>query len=228
MWCRIKAKSCLFCFLSLTFLYTIFAVDPATICPPSEIIDPCLCYKDCKQCFSNIFCEDINDQEVLSRVLDDSSEYQYVSFTLKQASIMYIPNSLFDVRKLHHLTIMESSMVSLFDRTPTTESSISYMFLDKVRISRGLEWSLLSGFKNLKRLILFHTHVPKIGQSFVDNVPKSLEEVKINNCSTSRIQDGAFASLPNLLEVYVMSGEIREVKRNMFPTPSKLKVFSFR
>ncbi|KAG8195727.1 hypothetical protein JTE90_002988 [Oedothorax gibbosus] len=201
--------------------------NPATICPPSEVIEPCSCYRFCQECYSNIQCKNIYDLEIMSRVLDESSDYQYVGFSLKQSSLMYLPEPLFDAKQLRYLAIKESTLRSLFDAKPNVAPQITYMILDKVRLLGGIQWDLLSGFTNLKRLILFHTRVTKIGESFVEYAPKSLEEVKINNCSTARIHDEGFASLPNLLEVYVMSGRIKELKRSMFPKPSKLKSFNF-
>lgn len=229
MWKWNIQTTCIIYILTYSWTYSnALDLDPATICPPSDIIKPCSCYKYCPGCFSNIQCKNIDEHDVLSRVLDESSEYHYMSFALKQASIMYLPNPLFEAPRLRYLTIMESSMVTLIDAKSNMAPEITYMFLDKVQLLRGMQWDLLSGFTNLKRLILFHIHVPKIGESFIEHTPKSLEEVKINNCSTVSIHDKGFASLPNLLEVYVMSGGIKELKRSMFPRPSKLKSFNFR
>lgn len=226
----IEAKGFSFCILCLTFLYTTLTVyaDPDKLCPPSELIEPCTCPSP--TCIASwcvhVVCQDINEQEPLTRVFTGDFKFGY--FTIKHASVLYLPDSLFEVRGLNELIVEDSTFITLFNHTTTTDNSINFMALNKLQILRGFDWKMVSGFHRLNRLEIRQTKVSKVDQSFIDHAPKSLEVLQIENCSMTTIHDRAFAGLPNLKTVIVRWGKIKELKRSMFATPSYIKGLDFR
>lgn len=225
-----EAKRCIFYILGLTLMCSTLFADPysAAICPPRDLVEPCECKKFHPSSPNILRCEGVSDvHEVLSRVT--TSEYQFKIFSMLNSSVMSIPESVFQVPGLRILSVAESSLVTVFNSTPTTRNHIIVLVLKRVHILRGLDWNMLSGFNELQYLGIRHSNVSMIDQAFVNHAPESLEEMRIANCPTMRwIHDEAFAYLPNLRKITVMNGEVREMKRSMFPTPSKLVEFKFR
>ncbi|GFT07442.1 uncharacterized protein TNCV_3789221 [Trichonephila clavipes] len=198
------------------------AKDPKDICPPSDLIKPCYCEKSCTNCHVSLKCDNILEQEDVTEVVKNSNDYQYETFELRKSSVQYIPASLFSIQKITSLYIFTSSLISWFDEAPQVDD-FDVLHLNEVRMSRSIQWDLFSGFKKIKRMSIMHTTLRRLDESFKDNIPKNLKELKIYNCSLSRLHDNIFSSFTELVTLELDYGKIQVIKRSMFPSPCKLK-----
>ncbi|GBO13041.1 hypothetical protein AVEN_224516-1 [Araneus ventricosus] len=214
------------CFLFFVHINLSFAEDPRDICPPQDIIDPCFCEKICVNCHVSIRCHNLQNHEIIPRVLNQSRDYQYESLEITNATIMFIPASIFEIKKLTTLYVFTSKLVSVFDHPPSMNYNMEVIMLNGVTVMRGVQWEMFAGIQKLGRLKLMYSPVRSLDRSFRDNVPRQLEELDIYNCTTETVDDQAFSSLTNLLEFSLEYGKVREVKRSMFPNPAKVRSIS--
>ncbi|GFY47983.1 uncharacterized protein TNIN_35431 [Trichonephila inaurata madagascariensis] len=216
------SKGALLSVLLFVFISVCLATDPKDICPPKDLIKPCYCEKSCTNCHVSLKCDNILEQEDFTEVVRKSSDYQYGTFELRKSSVQYIPASLFSIQKITSLYIFTSSLISWFDEAPQVDD-FDVLHLNEVRMSRSIQWDLFSGFKSIKRMSIMHTTLRRLDDSFKDNIPKNLKELKVYNCSLSRLHNDIFSSFTELVTLELDHGKIQEIKRSMFPSPCKLK-----
>lgn len=215
-------------FYILFFIFiSVFLADGSTqTCPPEDRTTPCNCEKDCDVCRISLKCNNLQDRNILSRVINRTDGYQYDTFEIKRSNITHIPASLFEVHKITNLKVWSTEMISLFDRPPSTDLQDVYIFLYEAALP-SIQWEMFSGIQNLGRLSIRHSLIPSFDSTFSNNVPKNLEELVIYDCSTETLDDQVFSSFEKLLELRMDGMKIKILKRSMFASPSKLQLISF-
>lgn len=73
----------------------------------------------------------------------------------------------------------------------------------------------INKFTKLKKLNLSHNQIEIIKEDSFDSLI-SLEELYINNCYVSNIEEYAFKSLTNLKKLFLRGNKLTEIKRNTF------------
>ncbi|GBN17852.1 hypothetical protein AVEN_189269-1 [Araneus ventricosus] len=193
-------------------------------CPPSDLITPC----ECSTFWGSVCvkCEGLSGNEVIMDILNKTSDYGYEYFFLLQSSVQYIPASAFQIKKISGLVIYFTTMTSLFDKPPETKDLFEIEFRS-LKLTRSIQWDLFTGMSNLKILTVYESPLNNIDKQFIKYAPKSLEKITIQSSSMSKLPDKAFEALTNLTEISMNYGKIKELKRNMFPSPAKIKQISF-
>ncbi|GIY43011.1 uncharacterized protein CDAR_177821 [Caerostris darwini] len=203
------------------------AQDPKDICPPNDLIEPCYCQKDFQSPRAIVRCEKVTGTEVIVDVLNRSSEYQYEYLIIEDSSISYIPQEAFSIKRLARLYIFSTTMISLF-QSPPESSDLQAVSFYKLKLSRSIQWDLFTNTKNIKNFTVEHSPIRNLDQVFVDNAPKGIERLTINNCSLSKLHDQAFSLMEHLIEVIIQGNKIKELKRSMFPSSaSELRRIDF-
>ncbi|GFT88197.1 hypothetical protein NPIL_637701 [Nephila pilipes] len=215
-----------FYILLLTLFTVCLIVDSSQFCPPPDRITPCNCNSFCDECSIALVCRNLRNHDILSRIVNQTNGYQYEFFEIDTSNIAHIPASLFEILKIRNLKVWSTTMTTLFDRPPSTDLANVFISLYGVGLS-SMKWEMFSGIKNLKRLSIRDSLIPHFNSSFSNNVPKNLNEFIVYNCSTETLDDQIFSPFGNLLELRMEVGKIKQLKRSMFTSPSKLQLISF-
>ncbi|GIY51572.1 LRRCT domain-containing protein [Caerostris extrusa] len=88
------------------------AEDPKDICPPNDVIEPCICQKDFQSPRAIVRCEEVTGTEE--------------AFTIKRIARLYI---------------FSTTMISLF-QSPPDSSDLQAISLYKLKLSRSIQWDL--------------------------------------------------------------------------------------
>ncbi|XP_055936839.1 uncharacterized protein LOC129966440 [Argiope bruennichi] len=201
--------------------------DPMDICPPKDLTTPCVCRNHFDDDRAIVTCEKITGKDVILDVLNKTSDYGYGYFMIDLSSLTYIPAAAFEIKKLVRLIIMDTTMVSLFDKPPNAKDLLGLTAYG-LKLSRAIQWDLFTEIPNLKNLTIQNSPLRNIDDKFVQYAPKSLERITISNCSISKVHEEAFASMNSLIDIVMDEGKIKTLARSMFPTPAEIRKFSFK
>ncbi|GIY51576.1 uncharacterized protein CEXT_347351 [Caerostris extrusa] len=70
-------------------------------------------------------------------------------------------------------------------------------------------------------------HIPTLGEEISENLSKRLEHFFMSNTHTADIGDDVLRNFNNLLEIKIRNSQVTNLKRTMFPFPTKLQKFDF-
>ncbi|GFY77705.1 uncharacterized protein TNIN_479551 [Trichonephila inaurata madagascariensis] len=213
--------------IDLGLLCNCWAVDPRDTCPKAEELTPCFCQKHFETGRAIVRCESIASNDILLDVLNKTSDYEYESLFVDLSTLTYIPSTIFEIKKLTNVYIFASAMVSLFDKPPNA-TFLEVLYLNELKLTRTIQYDLFAGFPNLKELYIESSKTRNLDQTFRDNVAKTLTKLTLKNCSIEKFDDQIFASLDNLVEISLEDNKVKEPKRSMFSSPSKLEKINLK
>ncbi|GFY17875.1 uncharacterized protein TNCV_3383681 [Trichonephila clavipes] len=216
--------------LLISFLgwYTVVSQgDPSTICPPEDLISPCICTKNCLLCPAQVKCSNILHHDELQGVFEKSEDWTFWNFYIENSVFMYIPSDFIVEKRIRYLYLRNNIMTSLFDKPPPPTNVLVELELTNLTLRTGVKWEVFSSLHKLKELNLTNFVIPKIDQTFLHFFPQGLTGLYLTSSKTKQLTNDSFSKLTKLTRLFVKNTEIKEIQRSMFPPHSQLLAMSF-
>lgn len=201
--------------ISLLSLFSFAATLEYKGCPPFSV-EPCICSNSPHPYLT---CDKVDEIDLLRDVFSISSNYNFIVVRISNSVLQYLPHEMFDKIGVLELELYNVTLVQLFDETPKNIKSLRTLHIENSYIFRGIIWEHLVPMENLKILNVYYNRIEAIDYEFVENAPKSLEQISFYDTKTSEIQAAAFTRFPNLDKVAIDHCDLSELKRNMFSKP---------
>ncbi|GFY50823.1 uncharacterized protein TNIN_326881 [Trichonephila inaurata madagascariensis] len=150
-------------------------------------------------------------------------------FTLfvHRSNINHIPTTSLRSKKFKNILIASSNVDFLFNDDLNTTNDVELIHLNDVFFAQPFNWEWFRPLKNLTYFNLQYSSVPMLNARILENFSTELGYFLLSNTNTSRLEDGVFANLENLIELKVRNSLIVDLKRSMFPAPAKLQKMDF-
>ncbi|GFQ90828.1 uncharacterized protein TNCT_585171 [Trichonephila clavata] len=192
-------------------------------CPPKELIRPC----DCDFPTSPIiFCANITSPETLIDIVQKTGSMIFKKFILAESSLIYLPTSALISQKFQALMVSDSTLVSLFDKEPSAENSLVFVFLARIQITHGIQWNLFKNLNKLEELLVYQTEIKTLGNDFQQYVQPSITDLYMVETKMVKLANGVFSNLKSLTTLHLRNNKIKILKRSMFAKPTAIRALN--
>ncbi|GFS39970.1 uncharacterized protein TNIN_218921 [Trichonephila inaurata madagascariensis] len=196
-----------------------------TGCPEYSLLKPCTCVHRPE---SNVLlCSSIRNSHDLVKVFNSTGNWTFFTLFVHRSNINHIPTTSLRSKKFKNILIASSNVDFLFNDDLNTTNDVELIHLNDVFFAQPFNWEWFRPLKKLTYFNLQYSSVPMLNARILENFSTELGYFLLSNTNTSRLEDGVFANLENLIELKVRNSLIVDLKRSMFPAPAKLQKMDF-
>ncbi|GFQ80467.1 uncharacterized protein TNCT_129551 [Trichonephila clavata] len=196
-----------------------------TGCPEYSLLKPCTCIHRPE---SNVLlCSSIRNSPDLVRVFNSTGNWTFFTLFVYRSNINHVPTSSLRSKRFKNILIASSNVDFLFNDDLDTRNDVELIHLNDVFFIQPFKWEWFRPLNKLTYFNLQYSSVPMLNARILENFSRELRYFLLSSTNTSRLEDGAFVNLENLVELKIRNSLIVDLKRTMFPTPGKLQKMDF-
>ncbi|GIY55213.1 uncharacterized protein CDAR_404591, partial [Caerostris darwini] len=210
--------------LNLLLILCFLSLANGNECPPPEVLVPCICVTPHDPV---IRCGNLTKMETIQNIFKQSFDLRFKYFILENSTLHFLPASSLISKRFKGLMIVNTTLVGLFDETPSAANTIELFSLKKVKLQRNIDWVHFQKLTKLINLQFIEIHIKRLGKDFSENVTPDLAVLSLMHTRTTKLSDDVFAKMKSLWSILVAHTEIKTIKRSMFARPAKIRNFGF-